>query len=131
MKIITITLQRTSSEHKKKLHHSPVHNSSILENCDCRQSFTHDNISCRDKLSVVTLVEYTFTAISAHSLMMIVVAHEVVMIIGMVDDFSERSDERRKKKHKKEKLMTNIIINIINICVKISRVHDTHLEAFL
>lgn len=43
--------------------HLPVHNSSILLNWEERQSFTHSSISWRDKLSVVTLVEYTFTAI--------------------------------------------------------------------
>ena len=43
--------------------HLPVHSSSILPNWDCRQSLTHESISCRDKFSVVTFVEYTLTAI--------------------------------------------------------------------
>lgn len=41
----------------------PVHSSSILANCAFKQSFTHNSISCRDKFSDVTFVEYTFTAI--------------------------------------------------------------------
>lgn len=41
----------------------PVQSSSILPNCALKQSFTHNSISCRDKLSDVTFVEYTFTAI--------------------------------------------------------------------
>lgn len=41
----------------------PVQSSSILPNCALRQSFTHNSMSCRDKLSDVTFVEYTFTAI--------------------------------------------------------------------
>lgn len=56
---------------KKKMSHNlhkmhaylPVQSSSILPNCALRQSFTHNSISCRDKLSDVTFVEYTFTAI--------------------------------------------------------------------
>lgn len=79
------------------MHHSPVHNSSILENCDCRQSFTHDNISCRDKLSVVTLVEYTFTAISA-----MIVAHEVIewlmILLKEVEKMEEEKTQEREIK---------------------------------
>ena len=42
---------------------APEHISSILEYLVCRQSLTQANISCLDKLSVVTLVLYTLTAI--------------------------------------------------------------------
>lgn len=47
------------------LHKLPVQSSSILANCALRQSLTHNNMSCRDKFSDVTFVEYTFTAIVA------------------------------------------------------------------
>ena len=41
---------------------APEHISSIFEYLVCKQSLTQANISCRDKLSVVTLVLYTLTA---------------------------------------------------------------------
>lgn len=41
----------------------PVHSSSILLKWAHKQSLTHESISCLDKLSVVTFVEYTLTAI--------------------------------------------------------------------
>lgn len=47
------------------LHKLPVQSSSILANCALRQSLTHKSMSCRDKFSDVTFVEYTFTAIVA------------------------------------------------------------------
>lgn len=46
----------------KDVRYLPVQSSSILLNCDDRQSFTHSSISWRDKLSDVTFVEYTLTA---------------------------------------------------------------------
>ncbi len=42
---------------------APVHISSILEKCESRLLLTHASMSCLDRLSVVTDVEYTFTAI--------------------------------------------------------------------
>lgn len=55
--IITSTFYQLPRMAKFTRRSLPVHNSSILLNCERRQSLTHDNMSCLDRLSVVTLVE--------------------------------------------------------------------------
>lgn len=59
-------IRNRSKQNDDQAYALPVHSSSILLNCAFKQSFTHNSISCRDRFSVVTFVEYTLTAIFAY-----------------------------------------------------------------
>ena len=57
----------TSQPHAEPGQPSPEHSCSILVSVSCRDSLIHASMSCRLRLSLVTDVEYTFTAIFCHT----------------------------------------------------------------